>query len=269
MQFFPSIFINHGGGPMPLLGQQPEVVSQLKQVTTKWLKGAKPDAIVVFSAHWESDPIQITSSIKPTMLYDYSGFPPETYKYQYPAPGSPVLAQKIQNLLLANGLKSELNATRGYDHGVFIPLMVMYPNADIPVVAVSLHKSLSAEINIQIGKALAPLRKENILLLGSGYTFHNMQSFFSPSSATYAASSAFNTWLKETIVGNSSVDRLLKLQNWDKAPSARECHPREEHLLPLLIVAATASPETDIPPEIMEETKSGNGNHETSSFYFP
>jgi 4,5-DOPA dioxygenase extradiol len=267
MKLFPSIFINHGGGPLPLLGQQPEVVTQLTQITTKWLKDSKPDAIVVFSAHWESDPIQITSSIKPKMLFDYHGFPPESYKYEYPAPGSPELAQKIQNLLHTNGLKSELNDKRGYDHGVFIPLMVMYPDADIPVVAVSLHSSLSADTNIQIGKALAPLRKENILLLGSGYTYHNMQGFFHPSSSTYAASSAFNTWLKETITSNSS-DRLVKLQNWDKAPGARECHPREEHLIPLLMIAATASPDTDTPPEIIYETESGNGSYATSSFYF-
>lgn len=265
MMRFPSVFVNHGGGPLPLLGQQPDIVAQFKDVTKTWLS-TKPNAIVVFSAHWESDPIQITSSIKPTMLYDYSGFPAETYKYQYPAPGSPELAHKIQTLLDENGLKSELNEKRGYDHGVFIPLMCMYPDANIPVVAVSLHASLSAKISIEIGKALAPLCDDNILLLGSGYTYHNMEGFFHPSSATYAASTAFNGWLKDTIMSDNAVERLGKLEHWEKAPGARQCHPREEHLLPLLTIVATASTKN---PEIIYESASGNGNYAISSYIFP
>jgi 4,5-DOPA dioxygenase extradiol len=262
---FPSIFINHGGGPLPLLGQQPEIIAQLKEVTAKWVT-KKPDAIVVFSAHWESNPIQITSSIQPKMIYDYYGFPPEAYKYQYSAPGSSILAEKIRSLLNANGVASELNEERGYDHGVFIPLMIMYPDANIPVVAVSLHQSLSAATSIQVGKALAPLRDENILLLGSGYTYHNMKGFMHPSTATYDASSAFNEWLKETVLSTTPEERLTKLQNWETAPLARECHPREEHLLPLLTIAATASSTNK--PELIFEKKGGNGNHAVSSYIF-
>ena len=265
MMRLPSVFVNHGGGPLPLMGQQPEIVAQFKDVATKWLPN-EPDATVVVSAHWESNPIQITSSSKPTMLYDYSGFPAETYKYQYPAPGSPVLAQKIQSLLATNGIESELNDKRGYDHGVFIPLMCMYPDADIPVVAVSLHASLSATTSLAVGKALAPLCYDNILLLGSGYTYHNMQGFFHPSDATYKASSSLNDWLKETIMSDDVDERVRKLENWDKAPGARECHPREEHLLPLLTIAATASSNI---PEIIFESKGGNGVHATSSYLFP
>jgi 4,5-DOPA dioxygenase extradiol len=124
---FPSVFVNHGGGPLPLLGRQPELVHNMKEIVAKHLPKTPPKAIVVLSAHWESDPIKITSSSQPSMLYDYSGFPPETYKYKYPAPGSPDLARKIQNLLEASGLKSELDELRGFDHGVFIPLMLMFP----------------------------------------------------------------------------------------------------------------------------------------------
>lgn len=264
---FPSVFVNHGGGPLPLMGQQPAIVAQFEDVTTKWLS-SKPDAIVVVSAHWESNPVQITSSSNPTMLYDYHGFPAETYKYQYPAPGSPPLAQKIQTLLTANGVKSELNEKRGFDHGVFIPLMCMYPDADIPVVAVSLHSSLSAKTSIEVGKALAPLRNENVLLLGSGYTYHNMQGFFHPTNATYTASSAFNDWLKETILSDHFDERVRRLERWEQAPGARECHPREEHLLPLLTIAATAA-STTIRPEMIFEAKSGNGNLAVSSYIFP
>ena len=123
---FPAVFVNHGGGPLPLLGQQPSLVQNMKDIVQKYLPTA-PKAIVVLSAHWESNPIQITSAERPSMYYDYYGFPPETYKYQYPAPGSPDLARRIQNLLAQQGLKSELDDSRGFDHGVFIPLMMMYP----------------------------------------------------------------------------------------------------------------------------------------------
>lgn len=263
---------------MPLLGRQPELVAQMKEVRTKWLDNNKPDAIVVLSAHWESDPIQITSSARPSMLYDYSGFPPETYTYDYPAPGSPELASKIKKLLLdESGLESELNGMRGFDHGVFVPLMIMYPKADIPVVAVSLHSSLSAETNMKIGKALAPLRDENILLLGSGYTFHNMQGFYNPSDETYKASTDFNDWLKDTITrnnisgddgddGNKSTVLLQKLQAWDKAPGARLSHPREEHLIPLLMIAAAAAPGSEA--KVIFDAKAGDGQHAVSSYLF-
>jgi 4,5-DOPA dioxygenase extradiol len=257
--------VNHGGGPMPLLKRQPNLVTHMKEVSSRWLT-QKPAAIVVFSAHWESDPIRITSSPHPTMLYDYHGFPPESYKYQYPAPGSPALAQKIQSLLQITGLSAELDDQRGFDHGVFVPLMIMYPDADIPVVAVSLHSSLSAETNMLISRALAPLRDENILLLGSGYTYHNMQGFFHPSSASYQASSSFNDWLKQTLLTDDPTERLAALQQWDRAPGARASHPREEHLLPLLMVAASAPAEAS---QLIFETSAGNGEHAVSSYLFP
>jgi aromatic ring-opening dioxygenase catalytic subunit (LigB family) len=168
---YPAVFVNHGGGPMPLMGRQQDLVNHMKDVVDKFLPQEKPKSIVVLSAHWESDPIKISSAAKPKMYYDYQGFPPETYQYQYPAPGSPDLARKIQNLLKASGLECELDADRGFDHGVFVPLMLMYPEADIPVVSVSLHSSLGADVNLGIGKALAPLRDEGILILGSGIRF--------------------------------------------------------------------------------------------------
>jgi 4,5-DOPA dioxygenase extradiol len=127
MMRFPAVFVNHGGGPMPLLGKQPELVDQMKEIVQKHLPQQLPKAIVILSAHWESDPIKITSAERPSMYYDYGGFPPETYEYQYPAPGSPELAKKIQGLLGGQGLKSELDGKRGFDHGVFVPLMIMYP----------------------------------------------------------------------------------------------------------------------------------------------
>ena len=238
---YPTLFVNHGGGPLPLLGRQPELVKHMKETVQKWLPESKPSAIVVFSAHWESSPVKVTSSPKPAMYYDYHGFPGETYEYQYPAPGHPALAQKIQSLLEAQGINSELDEQRGFDHGVFVPLMLMYPDAEIPVVAVSMDDSLSAERNIAIGSALEPLRDEGVLVLGSGYTFHNMQAFFHPSDQTRKQSHLFNKWLQETLSPAKTVgESLPDLSQWEKAPGARICHPREEHLVPLFMTAAAA-----------------------------
>lgn len=153
---FPSIFVNHGGGPLPLLGKQQGLAQHMTEVRTKWLppKARKPDAIVVVSAHWESDPIQITAGARPSLLFDYSGFPPEAYEYEYSAPGAPALARRIQTLLSDRGLESRLNDERGFDHGVFVPLTLMFPEADVPVVAVSLHSSLDPGTHLALGQAL-------------------------------------------------------------------------------------------------------------------
>lgn len=262
---YPTLFINHGGGPLPLLGRQPELVKHMKETVTKYLPSQKPTAIVVISAHWESKPIKITSAEKPSMYYDYYGFPPETYKYQYPAPGDPQLAQKIHQLLGMKGIDSQLDPKRGFDHGVFIPLMLMYPDADIPVVAISLDGSLSSEQNIAVGSALEPLRDQGVLILGSGYTFHNMEAFFHPSDYTYKQSRLFNTWLQETILSSTSnITKLDKLSQWETlAPGARVCHPREEHLLPLFMTAAAAGPGA-----VAKLIWSDTSEHAVSSFLF-
>ena len=235
---FPAIFVNHGGGPMPLMGAQPHLAQHMKDVI-KLLPGA-PTSIVVLSAHWESNPVQITNYKEPRpLLYDYGGFPPETYKYQYPAPGSPDLSKRIQGLLEAKGISTSLDESRGFDHGVFVPLKIMYPDADIPVVAVSLAASLDANDNMKIGQALAPLRDEGVLILGSGYSFHNMGAFFNATEKTRKAAADFNQWLKETMSSSPSAMKE-HLENWSLAPGGRISHPREEHLLPLLMVAAAS-----------------------------
>jgi 4,5-DOPA dioxygenase extradiol len=266
---FPTLFVNHGGGPMPLLGQQPKIVEHLQQVRKDFLLAStqKPKGIVLISAHWESDPIQITSSTAPSMYYDYSGFPSSTYEYQYPAPGSPALAEQIHTLLSNKGITSELNSKRGFDHGVFVPMMILNPEADIPVVCVSLHTSLRADTHIALGSALQTLREQEIMIIGSGYTFHNMKAFFSPSSKTFSASTQFNEWLKEAILNSKNHDDMLhKLERWENAPSARECHPREEHLLPLLVTAAAAGKQSV--PKLLFNIDSSAGEHAISSYVF-
>lgn len=257
---FPTLFVNHGGGPMPLMGRQPALTKHMKDIVVA-LPG-KPSSIVVVSAHWEGDPIRITSSEKPDMLFDYYGFPPETYEYSYPAPGDPTLAHRIQSLVDGSVLETE----RGFDHGVFVPLMLMYPDADIPVVAVSLNASLSAKDHLALGRALEPLRDDGVLILGSGYTFHNMDAFFNPSEKSYRASEEFNDWLKATMLHPDSEERQRRLEHWERAPGARLVHPREEHLLPLFVVAAAAGVDTKA-SLVYEETTSG-GNHAVSGYIF-
>lgn len=235
------LLIPHGGGPMPVLGEPSH------KELTHWLKTfpkklPKFSSIVVFSAHWEEKVPTITSGANPSLIYDYYGFPKESYDLKYPAPGNPALAQKISNLLQGAGISNTLDDKRGFDHGMFIPLLLMYPEANIPVVQVSLCSSLDPELHIKMGHALAPLLDEDILILGSGFTFHNMGAFFRPESERKKPNEAFEAFLKETLLSPSlsTAERAQRLVQWATAPGARFCHPREEHLIPLHVCFGAA-----------------------------
>ncbi|MEP1447700.1 MAG: class III extradiol ring-cleavage dioxygenase [Paraglaciecola sp.] len=221
----PVIYIPHGGGPMPLLGDitHKELCAFLSNVHKNI---TAPKAIVIISAHWESDIATISSSPNPRMIYDYGGFPQETYEYQYPAAGQPKLAGHIASLLDDKGIGCALDPDRGYDHGTFVPLMLMYPKADIPVVQVSLLRSMDALEHIEIGAALTSLREQGVLIVGSGMSFHN-------SKGTHQESVNFDEWLTDTLTDGDFTQTKQRLAQWETAPSARKCHAREEHLLPL------------------------------------
>jgi 4,5-DOPA dioxygenase extradiol len=232
-----TLYIPHGGGPLPLLGD-PGHVNLNRFLRDYPASIDKPDAIVVVSAHWEETEIAITAAAAPPLLFDYHGFPPETYEYQYPAPGHPQLAARVHELLQQAGIDSRLDAVRGFDHGVFVPLLMMYPDADIPCIQVSLSASLDAALHVRIGQALAALKTENLLLLGSGFSFHNMQALMSKrGDASDPQNQAFEEWLSQTCTADSlsEQEREQRLVNWQSAPHARYCHPREEHLLPLQV----------------------------------
>ena len=229
------LYIPHGGGPLPLL-DNPGHRSLTRFLKLHPSNMRKPDAIVVISAHWEEAEIAISAATAPPMLFDYSGFPAQTYEYQYPAPGHPQLAERLQGLLQQAGISARLDDQRGFDHGLFVPLMLMYPDADIPCVQVSLSASLDAGVHIDIGKALAPLNAENLLLLGSGFSFHNMQALMSKrDDRPDSRNLAFEDWLAQTCTDPdlNEQQRTQRLSDWQLAPEARYCHPREEHLLPL------------------------------------
>ncbi len=237
----PVVFVPHGGGPMPLLGD-----ASHRELTAFMQSLAQdlptPKAILVISAHWEESIAHVSSAANPPMLFDYYGFPPESYEFRYPAPGHPPLAEAIAQLLHANNIPVTLDSQRGYDHGTFVPLLLSYPRADIPVVQLSLLASLDPAAHIALGNAIAPLREQGVLIIGSGMSFHNMRAFFSPSPTVKTKSDNFDQWLLETLTGDALdySQRAERLKNWASAPDARFCHPREEHLLPLHVCFGAA-----------------------------
>jgi 4,5-DOPA dioxygenase extradiol len=239
---FEVLYIPHGGGPMPLLGEpgHAKLAGFLREVPTRL---ARPEAILVISAHWESDVATTTDGARPDLIYDYYGFPEESYRIAYPAPGLPALATRIRGLLEAAGLPARGDAARGFDHGLFVPLKLMYPDARIPCVQLSLLRNLSPEEHVAIGRALAPLRDDNILVLGSGFSFHNMRALMDPEFGDDRDTDAFQEWLIETCCGRefATEHRERRLIDWANAPGARFCHPRAEHLLPLHVCCAMAA----------------------------
>jgi aromatic ring-opening dioxygenase catalytic subunit (LigB family) len=228
------LFLPHGGGPLPLLGDadHQDMVNFLKNISPSL---GKPSVILVISAHWEEDKVTITSGKTPTLIYDYSGFPDKAYEIKYPALGNPELAEKIYNLLQDNGIEAKLDNNRGFDHGLFVPLKIIFPDASIPCVQLSLLNSLDPKAHIHIGKALSKLRNENVLIVGSGFSFHNIKVFLKTMGVPDQKNEEFEHWLIDTCTNNeiSANEREKKLETWADAPFARYCHPREEHLLPL------------------------------------
>jgi 4,5-DOPA dioxygenase extradiol len=241
------LFVSHGGGPMPLLGDpgHQEMVQRLKEITRTL---HKPSAILVISAHWEENVATITSGSDPDLIYDYYGFPPESYNIQYRCGGQPALAQQVYQALQGAGIPARMDERRGFDHGVFVPLKVMFPQADIPVVQLSLLHSLDADAHLALGRALQTLEVDNLLVLGSGFSFHNMRAFFAPDTPELQDRNlAFEKWLLDTCSNTalSEEERSERFSHWAQAPYARFCHPREEHLLPLHVCYGMAGKASD------------------------
>ena len=236
------LYIPHGGGPLPLLGDPGH--AEMNRFLRRYVQSIeKPDAIVLISAHWEEPRVTITAGARPPLIFDYYGFPPETYEYRYPAPGDPALATRLHELFADAGIEARLDSARGFDHGMFVPLMLMYPEADIPCVQVSLDASLDAARHIGIGKANAALERENLLILGSGFSFHNLQVIMGKRDDTEDRQNrAFEDWLQQTCCDPDldEDERERRLAEWESAPNARYCHPREEHLLPLQVCYGVA-----------------------------
>lgn len=238
-QRMPVVYLPHGGGPWPFVdlgldrGEVERLIAYLQSLRTL----PAPKALLVVSAHWEEPVPTVMTAERPPMLYDYYGFPPASYEITWPAPGEPRLAEHVRALLGSAGFDTAADPTRGYDHGTFVPLKVTWPEADIPVVQLSQLRSLDPEQHLRMGRALAPLRDQGVLILGSGMSFHNLRAF--RNQRARPAADAFDAWLRETVTLDRAA-RDARLARWDQAPSARTCHPREEHLLPLMVAAGAA-----------------------------
>jgi 4,5-DOPA dioxygenase extradiol len=239
----PTLFISHGGGPWPFMEVDPP---HMYDGLAAWLRGlpsavgAKPQAALIVSGHWEAPVPTVMSSPRPPLLYDYYGFPPATYRLRYDAPGAPALAAQMQALLRGAGVQCHDDAARGYDHGVFVPMMVAWPGADLPIVQLSLQQDLDPSAHLRIGRALAPLRAQGVLLAGSGMSYHNLRAFGAPGRAP---SEQFDAWLTESVTAYTGAARAARLEQWSAAPAARFAHPRAEHLLPLMVAAGAAEEE--------------------------
>lgn len=235
----PALFLPHGGGPCFFMDWTWGPADTWR-ATEDFLRGlaatlpAPPKALLVISGHWEKNGFTAGSGEHPELLFDYSGFPAHTYQLTWPAPGDPALAVRVAQLLADAGLPSATDSQRGFDHGVFVPLKVAFPDAQIPVVTLSLASSLDPAMHLAAGRALAPLRDEGVLIIGSGMSFHNLGGYLQPQTALRAR--AFNEWLVQA-VETASPRRDDLLANWRSAPFAGFSHPREEHLVPLFVAA--------------------------------
>jgi aromatic ring-opening dioxygenase catalytic subunit (LigB family) len=235
------VYFSHGGGPLPILGD-PGHKAMVDFMLELPSRQRRPDAILVISAHWEERAATLLGAQNPPMLYDYYGFAEEAYEITYPAPGSPELANWIAGLLQNGGIPARIEPQRGFDHGLFIPLKLMYPQADVPSLQLSLLRGLDPAAHIALGKALRGLMHANILVVGSGFSFHNMSAFsWQGMDAPDPANDAFQNWLIKVCTGPiPQSEREQRLIGWQAAPSARYCHPREEHLLPLHVCVGMA-----------------------------
>jgi len=237
----PSLYIPHGGGPCFFMpdprGTWTHMEAYLRGVAATLPE--RPRAILIISGHWETrGGFGFTGAEHPRLIFDYYGFPPETYALTYPVPGAPWLAQRGVELLNAAGIPAGIDPERGLDHGVFVPMKVAFPDADIPLVQMSLEVGLDPALHLRAGEALAALREEGVLILGSGMSFHNLRAYGDPRVAE--PSSAFDQWLTGAATA-PLPERADLLARWAEAPHARFCHPREEHLLPLMVAAGASA----------------------------
>lgn len=234
----PTYFISHGGGPWPWIDQMRAEFAPLEDSLAAMPSELPepPKAILMISGHWEAREVRVMHSARPPMVYDYYGFPKHTYDIRYSAPGAPALAERAAELIAEAGLPVALDETQGFDHGTFVPAYLMYPNADVPVFQVSMLETYDPEDHFRMGRALAPLRDEGVVIVGSGLSFHNLRAF---GPGAREPSEAFDSWLDETLSLDPET-RTARLLDWESAPYARVCHAQEDHLVPLFAALGAA-----------------------------
>ena len=234
----PAIFVSHGSPTLPL--ERSPAVDFLRQLGGTL---GRPEAILVASAHWDTGRPAVSSAKKPETIYDFYGFPPELYRLRYPAPGAPQLARRTADLLATNGLKTDIDPGRGLDHGAWTSLMLMYPEADIPVTQLSIQSRLGPAHHVRLGEALRPLRDEGVLIFASGGATHNLRelSYQRGNPVPQPWVVEFNEWLARAVL-SQNTDDLVSYR--DRAPHAVRNHPTDEHLIPLFVALGASSPDT-------------------------
>jgi aromatic ring-opening dioxygenase catalytic subunit (LigB family) len=237
----PVFFLSHGGGPWPWLdGPFRENFAWL-EASLKALLAQLPEpprAVLAVSGHWEEPEFTVSSAAQPGMVYDYFGFPEHTYSIRYAAPGDPALAARVRELAGAAGIAMGDDPARGFDHGTFSMMQPIRPEADLPVVSLSMKQGYDPAAHFALGRALAPLREEGVVIMGSGLTYHNLRMF---DARAADPSSRFDAWLRHTLLDLAPEARAAELMRWEQAPAARAAHPREDHLIPLMVALGAAS----------------------------
>jgi len=261
----PTYFLSHGGGPWPYMKSELGDACDKLETSIQSVRdelGIRPTAVLVISGHWECSEFTVSANARPPMLYDYYGFPAHTYEVRYEAPGAPALAARVQALLQAGGIDCLSDEDRGFDHGTFTVMDSMFPEADVPILQLSLRLGFDPMIHMHVGSLLAPLREEGVLILGSGLSYHNLR-MMGPAAAE--PSKQFDAWLQEVLVESSPSERQRKIVYWSAAPSARLAHPREDHLMPLMVVLGAAN---DDPATCIYHEEDFLGSLTVSSFRF-
>jgi len=233
----PSLFIPHGGGPCFFLnpdGSCPPAWQAMRDFLASIVPSLpeRPRAILIASGHWEETVLTVHTGARPELLFDYYGFPAHTYQLRWDAPGAPDLAARARAMLQAAGFPVGEEAARGWDHGVFVPMKVAVPDADIPTLQLSLRTDLDPAAHIRTGEALAPLRDEGVLIVGSGMSFHNMRTL---GVDVQTQADRFDDALIAAVTDPDAARRRTRVADWTSLPNARFAHPREEHLLPLMV----------------------------------
>jgi aromatic ring-opening dioxygenase catalytic subunit (LigB family) len=238
----PCLFVPHGGGPCFFMDGPPPFDKATWANMARYLESVgeaistRPKAVVVISAHWQAALPTINTAPAYRLLFDYHGFPEHTYRLTYPAVPAPEVAGRVQTLLAGAGIPTATEASRGLDHGVFVPFKLIYPDADIPLVQISLRDDMDPSAHMAMGRALEPLRDDGILIIGTGMSYHNMSGIGRRGQNLNAE--AFDAWLADAVL--DPARRGAALRDWRSAPSAEACHPEPEHLLPLHVVAGAA-----------------------------
>lgn len=245
MKKWPTYFIPHGGGPCFFMDPRPGMSTDTWDKMAAFLRGIdddlgeRPKAVIVISAHWMTEKPAIVAEKQPALYFDYYGFPPHTYELTYPTRTPQWLVDRLDELLASAGYALDKVTGRGLDHGVFVPFKLVYPDADVPLIQLSMLASDDAEEHLKFGRAISALREEGVLIVGSGLSYHNLRQFYGTQDKPDAR--AFDNWLTNAVMDANT--REERLRAYQAAPGFAECHPTPEHLLPLMIAAGAATGE--------------------------